>query len=55
MKKEKILGKLFGLEFVVKFNKGEEDVVKNAEDWFQELEARERRVRNKEIELELNK
>ena len=50
MKKE--LGTLFGAIFWAEAE--DEETLKYAENWIHDLEARERRVRSKEIELDLH-
>jgi len=51
MKEYKKLGTLFGDEFYIKTDS--EEAFKASENWLADLEARERRVRTKEIELDL--
>lgn len=47
----KQIGILFGEKFYI--DTDDEDIVKRATNYLEDLEARERRVRNKEIEMDL--
>ena len=47
----KRIGNLFGSDLYI--DSKDEKTIKLATDWIQDLEARERRVRTKEIEMDL--